>query len=135
MSEKRRATVMLIQRGDPEIGGALMEGMIAGRAEAIGRGDAQGAHPDRETPVESVEIVTVEQDKWRRVARQVRIAVGNNRTAEDYCQLIVKARGDYAVHAHQGPLHTVAGKLLLAWALIWQGIWRAYDAQDRVLRP
>ena len=135
MSEKRRATVMLIQRGDPEIGGALMEGMIAGRAEAIGKGDAQGAHPDRETPVESVEIVTVEQDKWRRVARQVRIAVGNNRTAEDYCQLIVKARGDYAVHAHPGPLHTVAGKLLLAWALIWQGIWRAYDAQDRVLRP
>ena len=28
MSETRRATVMLIQRGDPEIGGALMAGVI-----------------------------------------------------------------------------------------------------------
>jgi len=38
MSETRRATVMLIQRGDPEIGGALMAGVIAGRAEAERRG-------------------------------------------------------------------------------------------------
>lgn len=164
MSDTRRATVMLIQRGDPEIAGALMAGVIAGRAEALkdapgvaerrgtssdpgraGATFAQGhgcAHPtggrlleDAAQPVESLEIYTVEQDKWRRVARQVRVAVGNTRTAEDYRQLIVKARGDYAIHTRPGPLHTFAGKLLLAWALIWQGIWRAYDAQDRVLRP
>lgn len=160
MSETRRATVMLIQRGDPRIGGALMAGVIAGRAEALK--DAPGVAERRGTtssdptlrvgppspegegfwrdeadaqPAESMEIYTVEQDKWRRVARQVRIAVGNDRTAEDYRHLIVKARGDYAIHTHRGPLHTVAGKLLLAWALIWQGIWRAYDAQEKVLRP
>ena len=34
MSEQRRATVVLIQRGDPEIAGALMAGVMAGRAEA-----------------------------------------------------------------------------------------------------
>lgn len=164
MSKPRRATVMLIQRGDPEIGGALMAGVIAGRAEAIKdspgvaerRGtssvtanavppSAQGhgyAHPTGEGfweaevhPAESLEIYTVEQDKWRRVARQVHVAIGNTKTPEDYRHMIVKARGDYAVHTRQGPMHTVAGKLLLAWALIWQGIWRAYDAQDRVLRP
>lgn len=38
MPDTRRATVMLIQRGDPEIGGALMAGVIAGRAEAERRG-------------------------------------------------------------------------------------------------
>ena len=148
MSETRRATVMLIQRGDPEIGGALMAGVLEGRAAAAARTSsdpASGATFPRgegfwrceadAQPVESLEICTVEQDKWRRVARQVRIAVGNDRTAEDYRHLIVKARGDYAIHTRSGPLHAFAGKLLLAWALIWQGIWRAYDAQEKVLRP
>ena len=147
MSETRRATVMLIQRGDPEIGGALMAGVIAGRAEAERRGTSSGtadAVPPSPTgegfwtdtrPTESLEIYTVEQDKWRRVARQVHVAIGNDRTAEDYRHLIVKARGDYAIHTRSGPLHAFAGKLLLAWALIWQGIWRAYDAQEKVLKP
>ena len=155
MPDTRRATVMLIQRGDPEISGALMAGVIAGRAEAMkdapSVAERRGTSSDPASgatfpkgegfwetdaqPVESLEIYTVEQDKWRRVARQVRVAVGNTRTAEDYRQLIVKARGDYAVHTRPGPLHTFAGKLLLAWALIWQGIWRAYDAQEKVLRP
>ena len=148
MSETRRATVMLIQRGDPEIGGALMAGVLEGRAAAAAKTSsdpASGAtfhkgegfwrdEADAQ-PAESLEIYTVEQDKWRRVARQVHVAIGNDKTAEDYRHLIVKARGDYAIHTRSGPLHTFAGKLLLAWALIWQGIWRAYDAQDRVLRP
>lgn len=138
---QRRATVMLIQRGDPEIAGALMAGVIAGRAEAA-RGNPstadavplpfQGRH---EAPVEAVEIVTVEADKWKRVARQVRVAVGNNKTAEDYRLMIVKARCEYAVHRRTGPAHTAARKLLLAWVMLCQGIRRAYREQDRVLRP
>lgn len=139
MSNPKRATVILIQRGDPQIGGALMRGMLTGRAEAIGQGSAPTANtapdPIIQTPVESVEIVTVEQDKWRRVARQLKVAIGNDKTADDYRAMIVKARGDYAVHTRPGPLHTVAGKLLLAWALICEGIRRAYRAQDKVLRP
>ena len=145
MSEQRRATVMIIQRGDPEIAGALLDGMIAGRAKAVGdslsHGCAATAPSGREPfggdvqGVESVEIVTVERDKWRRVARQVHVAVGRNLTTEDYRMMIVKARCDYAVHTRPGPLHTFAGKLLLAWALICEGIRRAYRAQDRVLKP
>ena len=145
MSEQRRATVMIIQRGDPEIAGALVDGMIAGRAEAgrdsLSHGCAATAPSGREPfggdaqGVESVEIVTVERDKWRRVARQVHVAVGRNLTTEDYRMMIVKARCDYAVHTRPGPLHTFAGKLLLAWALICEGIRRAYRAQDRVLKP
>lgn len=167
MSETRRATVMLIQRGDPEIAGALMAGIIAGRAEAArgttssdptlrvgppvhgpaGPVSLETAHcavsrafdaPEGEgfgETVESVEIVTVEQDKWRRVARQVRVAVGNNKTAEDYRLMIVKARCEYAVHRRTGPAHTAARKLLLAWVMLCQGIRRAYREQDRILRP
>ena len=145
MSEQRRATVMLIQRGDPQIAGALVDGMIAGRAEAVGdslsHGCAATAPSGREPfgddaqGVESVEIVTVEADDRQRVARLVRIAVGNTRTAEDYRQMIVKARGDYAVHRRHNPMREAASMLLLAWALLWEGLRRAYRAQDRVLRP
>ena len=163
---------MLIQRGDPEISGALMAGVMAARgnraqsrdpstaeavplptsfasqgrheeptAEAVplptgfasqGRHEEPGAGMDA---VESVEIVTVQQDKWRRVARQVRVAVGNTKTPEDYHLMIVKARSEYAIHTRPGPMHTAAGKLLLAWALLWEALRRAYRAQDWVLKP
>lgn len=145
MSEQRRAAVMLIQRGDPEIAGALMAGVMAGKGVAaeVDRatrtssdpGEAGATFPRGEGYGESVEIVTVQRDKWRRVARQVRIAVGNDKTPEDYRLMIIKARGDYAIHRRTGPAHAVARKLLLAWALLWQGIRQAYRAQDRVLRP
>ena len=144
MADTRRAMVAIIQQGDPEIAGALMDGMIAGKAKAVGdslsHGCAATAPSGREPfgddaqDVESVEIVTVEADKWRRVARQVRVAVGNDKTAEDYRLMIVKARCEYAVHRHTGPAHTVARKLLLAWVMLCQGIRRAYRMQDRVLR-
>lgn len=146
MPDTRRATVMLIQRGDPEIGGALMAGVLEGRAAAAARTSSDPASgatfPKREgfwetdaQRMESLEIYTVEQDKWRRVARQVRVAIGNSKTAEDYRQLIVKARGDYADHSRPGPLHTVAGKLLLAWALLCEAMRKAYRAQDHILKP
>lgn len=151
MSEQRRGAVMLIQRGDPEISGALMAGVIAGRARAQSRNPStaeavplptnfasQGRHEEPGAgmdAVESVEIVTVQQDKWRRVARQVRVAVGNTKTPEDYHLMIVKARSEYAIHTRPGPMHTAAGKLLLAWALLWEALRRAYRAQDWVLKP
>ena len=82
-----------------------------------------------------MEIVSAEARDDRMLALRVRIAVGNSKTAEDYRYMIIKARGDYAVRRRSGPLHTVAGKLLLAWALMWQGIRRVYRAQEKVLRP
>lgn len=134
MSEQRRATVVLIQRGDPEIAGALMAGVMAGRGNRAQETGNRNSVPEAR-PVESVEIVTVQRDKWRQVARQVRVAVGNTKTPEDYRLMIVKARNEYAIRCRTGKLHTAAGKLLLAWALMWQGIRRAYRVQDRMLRP
>lgn len=83
---------------------------------------------------EAVEAVTVTADKWKRLARQVRVAVGNDKTAEDYRLMIVKARCEYAVHRHTGPAYTVARKLLLAWVMVCQAMRRAYRAQEKVLR-
>lgn len=141
MPDTRRATVMLIQRGDPEIGGALMAGVMEGRAAAAARTSsdpASGATFPKgegfEETVEAVEVVTVTADKWKRVAKQVRVAIGNTKTAEDYRLMIVRARCEYAVHRHTGPAYTVARKLLLAWVMVCQAMRRAYRAQDRVLR-
>lgn len=144
MSENRRAMVTIIQRGDPEIAGALVAGIATGRAEAA-RGTTSSDPTLRVGPpspegegfdeaAEAVEIVTVEADKWKRVARQVRVAVGNDKTAEDYRLMIVKARCEYAVHRHTGPAWDVARKLLLAWVMVCQAMRRAYRAQERVLR-
>lgn len=146
MSETRRAMVTIIQRGDREIAGALVAGIATGRAEAERRNPSTaGAVPlplaqarrqgRQEEPAETVEIVTVEADKWKRVAKQVRVAVGNDKTAEDYRLMIVKARCEYAVHRHTGPAWDVARKLLLAWVMVCQAMRRAYRAQERVLRP
>jgi len=143
MPETRRAMVTIIQQGDPEIAGALVAGVMAGRGEAERRrtssdpGEAGATFPtggrlleDRE----AVEAVTVTADKWKRLARQVRVAVGNDKTAEDYRLMIVKARCEYAVHRHTGPAYTVARKLLLAWVMVCQAMRRAYRAQEKVLR-
>ena len=130
MGETRRAAVILIQRGDPEISAAIAEGLLAGKARAAA--EAVPVHLEGETgePWEQIEVVSAEADRRRTVARLVKIAVGNDKTPEDYRHMIVKARGDYVFR----PYSRLGGTLLLAWAMICQGIRRAYRAQDRVLK-
>lgn len=82
---------------------------------------------------EGVEIVSAGVDRQKIVAHLVRVAVGNDKTAEDYRHMIVKARGLYEIEREPGPLRVFAGKLVLGWALICLGVRRAYRAQDRVL--
>ena len=85
--------------------------------------------------LEQVEIVSAEADRRKVVAQLVRVAVGNDKTAEDYRHMVIRARGLYATPRRSGPLHKVAGALLLAWAMLWDGFRYAYRAQDRVLKP
>ena len=158
--EQRRGTVILIQRGDPEISGAIARGMLEGkgtgnREQGTGTPSARktaqcaflsevgpAGHEEQGTgggecltiPGEQIEIVTAEADRQKIVAQLVRVAVGNTNTPEDYRHMIVRARGLYATTRRPGPLKIAAGKLLLGWAMICQGVRRAYRAQDRVLR-
>lgn len=141
MGEQRRGYVMLIRRGDPEITAAGLRGLLEG---------AMGPHPSAPTalppsptgegfgePVqhrEQVEIVTAEADQWKTVAKLVKVAVGNTKTPEDYEIMLIKAKADHSTAPAAGPMHVVGGKLLLAWAMLCQGIRNAYRAQDRVLK-
>lgn len=153
MGEQRRGYVMLIRRGDPEITAAGLRGLLEGATKPLPSSPEQCKHfpgnpPSPETqalpagegfgePVqhrEQVEIVTAEADRWKTVAKLVKVAVGNTKTPEDYEIMLVKARADHGTTQAAGPMHMVGGKLLLAWAMLCQGIRNAYRAQDRVLK-
>ncbi len=156
MSEPRRGAVVLIRRGDPEITAAIASGMLAGAAsaepvepETVAKcpetaaecpeteekcPETEGKCP--ETAHECMEIVTATADRERVVAQLVRVAVGNDKTAEDYRMMTVTARRLYATPRRPGPLRWAAARLLVAWATLWQGIRCAYRTQDALLgRP
>lgn len=161
MSEHRRATVMVIQSGDREIAGAALRGILAAKGNGWGaplpslpercehfpgnppspqgegfreaEGCRAAAEDCREASAGTVEIMAVQVD-YRKIAQRLKVAIGNDRTPEDYRDLIIKARGDYAPRRLPGPLRTLSAKLLLAWVMLCQGIRRAYRAQDRLLK-
>ena len=133
MSEHRRATVMVIQSGDREIAGAALRGILAGKGNRVQGTGNRKALQEVSKPGGTVEIMAVQVD-YRKIAQRLKVAIGNDRTPEDYRDLIIKARGDYAPRRLPGPLRTVSAKLLLAWVMFCQGIRRAYRAQDRLLK-
>lgn len=108
----RRATVILIQRGDPAISGAIAEGMLAAKAERT--------------------IVSAEIDR-QRIAALVRVAVGNDKTEEDYMAMSTRARWLYGEEDRGGLLRRIWDRVFLGWALICYAIGEAYAAQRHVL--
>ena len=120
MTQNRRATVLLIQRGDPAIGGALAGGMLAARARPLEREQAQ--------------VVEAEIDRQRIQRGLLRVAVGNDKSAEDYQTMLTKARGDYqTVEAPATPMRRLFRGLLGVYGLICYIIAGAYHSQARVL--
>lgn len=153
--------IVLKLHGDPEIAGAIARGMLEARGRpttadvvplpadagrhsfpiSMGKYPRSGgwgtptADAGREGTTDQVEIISAEADHWRTVAKLVRVAIGNTKTPEDYEIMLIRAKGRYGMTHLPGPVRVVAGKMLLAWALLWQGIRRAYRAQDRLLSP
>lgn len=123
MSE-RRGTVMLIQRGDPEITGAIVEGMMAGRSCPIGPSghfptDGGEAFGEGTLTGEQIEVVEAEIDRQKILADLVRVATGNRNTPEDYKIMITKARGDYQrLTRPAGPLRRFARRALGLYGLV-----------------
>lgn len=120
----KRGTVMLIQRGDPEITGAIVEGMMAGKETTSSDLAALGHLPlkgkARETLTgEQIEVVEAEIDRQKILADLVRVATGNRNTPEDYEILITKARGDYQrLTRPAGPIRRFARRALGLYALV-----------------
>lgn len=123
MSEMKRGAVILLQRGDPEISGAIAQGMLAARTET-----------PRQLPREQVEIVEAEMDRQRIVASLVRVAVGNDKTPEDYSLMMTKVRGDCARYRRApGPVGRALRRLLGWYGLLCWAVAGAYHSQERLL--
>lgn len=125
---ERRATVVLLQRGDPQIAGAIADGMLAARAAG------------NELPEEhagALEIVSGEMDPERRrvLTHLVRVAVGNTLTPEDYARMTRSARRKYGAGKPPGALRRLGRQLSALYALLVYGLIWAYRQQDRVLCP
>lgn len=137
---------MLIQRGDPEITGAIVEGIAAARGTtssdlaALGHLStglpapsrwnlSTGQIPGRSTPLkgkargtltsEEIEVVEAEIDRQKILADLVRVATGNTKTPEDYQIMVTKARGDYQrLTRPAGPLRRFARRALGLYGLV-----------------
>ena len=147
----RRATVLLLQHGDPEISGAIAEGMLAARARTAAAGTSSApasratfpkgegfwepsrASEGKTLTHEQIEVVQAEIDRQHIVRSLVRVAVNNTKTAEDYDNMTTKARGMYATPARSGALWRLLDHLFTGYALLCYAIGEAYDAQRRVL--
>ena len=103
MSEIKRGAVILTQSGDPEITGAIAEGILAGRAaqRRLNGGTGEG----------------MTEAQRRELARLVKVAVGNTKTPEDYLILCMAAEQEYRMPRHS-ELSRAAERLLTAWAMI-----------------
>lgn len=126
MSHEKRATVMIVQRGDGRIAGAITEGILTARAEMAGRSEPAAL------PVDQIEIVEAEIDRQHIMRALVRVAVGNHKTAEDYRYMTTRAAGLYG-ERRRGPLRRLGDRLLIGWAMLCYGIAEIYGAQRHVL--
>ena len=124
----RRGYVVLIRHGDAEITAGIAKGMMKAAEERendlIRQRCALPPSPDGEgmgkavpPPLEHIEVVEAEIDRQRIQRALLRVAVGNTNTAEDYANMLTKARGDYAVQQRPGPLRKVGEWLLSVYAL------------------
>jgi len=171
----RRGAVIMIRRGDPEISGAIAEGMLAARAgvtAAAGTGVTAAAgtssdpasratvprdcrpHPTENSPLdcfpgvrcprgeglgmqlprEQVEVVEAEIDRQHIVASLVRVAVGNDKTPEDYSLMVTKVRGDCARYSRApGPVRRALRRVLGWYGLLCWAVAGAYHSQERLL--
>lgn len=135
----RRGTVILIQSGDPEISGAIAGGMMAGRgtvgtSSVSAFGAATFPNGGRLLEPEVIEVVEAEIDRQEINLHLLRVSVGNNKTAEDYADLVTKARGDYARYSRPaGPVRRLGRRLLAIYGLLCYGVARAYRSQERLL--
>ena len=145
MSEMKRGAVILLQRGDPEISGAIAEGMLGARTGVTAAAGTSSDPASRATfprgeglglqlPREQVEVVEAEIDRQHIVASLVRVAVGNDKTPEDYSMMVTKVRGDCARYRRApGPVGRALRRLLGWYGLLCWAVAGAYHSQERLL--
>lgn len=122
MAESRRGTAMLLlTAGDPEIYGALADGILAVRlpeAKPLTHEEAQ---------VVSAEINRQKIVDWQEVAHQMRVAM--HREPVDYAGLIYEAEVAHGESLYErGFIGKIGEKLLVGYALIVLAFDRLFES-------
>ena len=148
MSESKRGVVMLLQAGDPEITGAIAEGIMAGRSVAAPGTSSVTAlpcHLPQRGRLNAEQIETVEAEIDRQAIEEamnrpqvqrslLRVAVGNSKTKEDYAMLSFEAEMDYGENLYEpGWWDKIADKALGIYGLFVYALHNVNRAQDKVL--
>lgn len=147
MSESKRGVAMILQAGDPEISGAIAEGIMTARGAGAGdliRPAARATFPNGgRLTVEQIETVEAEIDRQaiRRDMQSdavqralLRVAVNNTKTAEDYAAMTSRAEIEWGEPVdYPTPLERFADAALALYAMVICGLSAAYHAQDKVL--
>lgn len=122
MAEIRRGIAMLLlTAGDPEISGALADGIMAVRLPAA-----------RPLTHEEAKVVSAEMERqkivdWQEVAHQMRVAM--HREPVDYAGLAYDAEVQYGESLYApGVLGKIGEKLLVGYALIVLAFDRLFES-------
>lgn len=147
MSESKRGVVMILQAGDPEISGAIAEGIMTARDAGAGdliRPAARATFPiggrlteeERRAVEAEIDRQAIAEGMNRRSVNKalLRVAVGNHKTAEDYQQMLFDAEVAYGESVYEPtPMQQLKEKALIVYAMFVEAVAKAYRAQDRVL--
>lgn len=141
--DSRRGYAMLLTAGDPEISGALAEGMLKGRADAANSlsqheadsslGEGNSLRPCRGTSLgeggltaEQVQVVEAEIDR-QKIADLLRVAM--HREPVDYAEKAFDAEVEYGESLYErGPLGRLGEKLLVVYALVVMAFERLFES-------
>lgn len=119
--------LVIVKAGDPEMAGAIENGIRVGRAISGGARRVEPLGPEERR------IVKAEMDR-QRARKLVRVAVGNTKTEADYDLLVTRARADiHELDAEPGAIRKVGRWMLGMYGLLCLGIAEAYRRQDIVL--
>lgn len=106
MCEGKRGYVVMIQGGDPEISGAIAEGIKAGMGADLLRPGDRGR------------LLEIRKADWDELAKLVKVAIGNTKTSEDYAILRAAAEQEYRM-PRLSQLRRARERLLAVYALAW----------------
>ena len=120
--QPRRGVVILIRRGDPEITEPIADTLVRGRGD--GKGPSTALMTTGARPTGNALPRMDCGEALRRVAIR-------RHTPEELEAMIAKAQYDYG---QDPPLPRWAEWIVIGWALLCEGIRRAYRAQEKVLR-
>ena len=131
---------MLIQGGDPEISGALADPLRA-RLEQLGEGDLIRPASRATFPTggrlwgdeRPGRLMEGEGPNWNEVAKLVKVAVGNLKSAEDYAILRAAAEQEYRP-PRMSELQRVRERLLAVYALTWMRLQTMFDWEGQKWR-